>query len=189
MITFDSREKYFPGMDIPEIRKKLIEYGFTGHENIEVNSTGFFLVLIQDDESVKFALQRRIDADNKIGLFGGAAKPGESLEDCAIRETLEEIGLQTKFAETLHTIKCFDNKDYRKYPTGDEMTFNMTCFLGIAYQSDFDSYFAEDLMDKNETSGIYLSDKLPNDEDLFSNHAKLIKILYEIFMNTYKEDS
>jgi 8-oxo-dGTP pyrophosphatase MutT (NUDIX family) len=74
------------------------------------------------DNSGKILLHHRVDNDS-WDLPGGAMEIGESLEETAIREANEELGLACK------RLKLFNiysgEKLYYKYPNGDEV-YNVT---------------------------------------------------------------
>jgi 8-oxo-dGTP pyrophosphatase MutT (NUDIX family) len=74
-------------------------------------------VIIQDDAG-RVLLQHRADTDN-WGIPGGFMEIGESVEEAARREVLEETGL-TVGEMTLYTV--FSGKEfYFQYPNGDEV--------------------------------------------------------------------
>lgn len=74
------------------------------------------------DSSGRILLHHRVDNDT-WGLPGGAMEIGESLEETAMREANEEIGLICK------NLKIFNiysgDKLYYKYPDGNEV-YNVT---------------------------------------------------------------
>ena len=84
------------------------------------------VVLIVDEQNRLLMLKR---SDNKSwGLPGGAVEPGELVEDAALRETLEESGLQV---DEMSLFGVFSGPEcYYKYPNGDEV-YNVT----VAYLS------------------------------------------------------
>ncbi|WP_203737330.1 NUDIX hydrolase, partial [Actinoplanes italicus] len=68
------------------------------------------------DEVGRWLLQRRVD-DDLWGLIGGALELGESFEDAARRELLEESGL---VAESLERLDVYSGPDFQlTYPRGD----------------------------------------------------------------------
>jgi ADP-ribose pyrophosphatase YjhB (NUDIX family) len=69
------------------------------------------------DETGQWLLQRRAD-DGLWGLIGGALELGESFEDAARRELLEESGLS---AESLRQLDVYSGPEFRlTYPNGDQ---------------------------------------------------------------------
>lgn len=77
--------------------------------------TGSSVLLFDEDN--RLLLQLRKD-NNCWGLAGGSMEPGETLEEVAERELLEETGLTAK---ELTFLKILSGKDfYYKYPHGDE---------------------------------------------------------------------
>lgn len=74
------------------------------------------------DSSDRILLHHRVDNDT-WGLPGGAMEIGESLEETAMREANEEVGLMCK------NLKIFNiysgDKLYYKYPDGNE-AYNVT---------------------------------------------------------------
>jgi 8-oxo-dGTP diphosphatase len=51
-----------------------------------------------------------------ITAFGGGAEPGETPEDCALRELAEETGLEAR-AEDITRLGAVSNVDFRGHPT------------------------------------------------------------------------
>ncbi|RPJ45085.1 MAG: NUDIX domain-containing protein, partial [Chloroflexi bacterium] len=78
-------------------------------------------VLVLDNEN-RLLLQRR--ADNGLwAIPGGMMEPGETFEETARRETLEEVGLELGELELFTVLSGPDF--YYKYPNGDEV-YNVT---------------------------------------------------------------
>ncbi|AWB45678.1 ADP-ribose pyrophosphatase [Paenibacillus sp. CAA11] len=78
----------------------------------------------------RLLLQRRTD-NGLWGLPGGSMEPGETLEEVAIRELLEETGLKAKSLELFH---IFSGQElYYKYPHGDEVYNVVTAYVCTAY--------------------------------------------------------
>ena len=74
-------------------------------------------VLVLDDEK-RLLMMKRSD-NNKWGVPGGAMELGESTEETAKRELLEETGLAT---DELSLFSVFSGKElYYCYPSGDEV--------------------------------------------------------------------
>ncbi|MET7417535.1 NUDIX domain-containing protein [Dactylosporangium sp. NPDC005555] len=72
------------------------------------------------DESGSLLLIRRTDNDN-WALPGGAMDPGESMTDCAVRETLEETGIHVEvtglvgiYTDPRHVILYTSNGEARQ---------------------------------------------------------------------------
>jgi ADP-ribose pyrophosphatase YjhB (NUDIX family) len=69
------------------------------------------------DDSGQWLLQRRVD-DGLWGLIGGALELGESFEDAARRELLEESGLR---ARHLRQVDVYSGPEFHlTYPNGDQ---------------------------------------------------------------------
>ncbi|PAE23247.1 NUDIX hydrolase [Bacillus sp. 7894-2] len=78
--------------------------------------TGASVIIL--DENNRLLLQLRKD-NNCWGLTGGSLEPGETLEDVAKREMLEETGLT---ANDLQLFNIYSGEEfYYKYPHGDEV--------------------------------------------------------------------
>ncbi len=84
-----------------------------GHRPIIMVGSGVLLV-----REGQVLLQRR--KDNRLwGIPGGSLEPGESLEEAAIRETYEEVGL---VIDELTLFKVYSGKDqFYTYPNGDQI--------------------------------------------------------------------
>ena len=83
------------------------------------------------NQSKQLLLQFRKD-NNCWGLAGGSMELGESLEEVARREMLEETGLAAQHLELFHT---YSGKDfYYQYPHGDEVYNVVTTFICMEYE-------------------------------------------------------
>lgn len=70
------------------------------------------------DRANRVLLQHRTDND-MWGLPGGAVEPGERLEDAAVREVHEEVGLR---CGPLELFGVYSGPEmYYRYPNGDEV--------------------------------------------------------------------
>jgi len=100
-------------------------------------------VLILNEKN-QLLLQHR--KDNQCwGLAGGSMELGESLEEVAEREMVEETGL---IPISLDLLKTFSGKDfYYKYPHGDEVYNVVTAFICKNYNGSlkFDESEAIDI--------------------------------------------
>jgi 8-oxo-dGTP pyrophosphatase MutT (NUDIX family) len=70
-----------------------------GALSIPAHAEHYSVVLLKERGSGNFLVQRRGKGDGvvypgRLGLFGGRQEPGESAENCALREIEEEAGLQ-----------------------------------------------------------------------------------------------
>lgn len=86
---------------VETIRKKI------GHDLLLL--AGANVVITRDDGCILLQLRR----DGSYGLPGGLLEPGESLLQCAIRETYEECGL------------IFSDMQFVAVFSGDEYTFTL----------------------------------------------------------------
>ena len=93
---------------IQELRK------LVGSRPIIMIGTG--VVLLQENQLL---LQRRKD-NGLWGIPGGSLEPGESLEEAARREVLEEVGLE--IIGSLHLLNVYSGKEqFNQYPNGDQI--------------------------------------------------------------------
>ncbi|KGR76266.1 NUDIX hydrolase [Ureibacillus sinduriensis] len=89
-------------------------------------------VIVTDKEN-KVLLQLRQDNDC-WGLPGGSLELGESLEQVAKRELLEETGL---IADNLTLLNVYSGEEfYYKYPHGDEVYNVVTAYICKEYHGD-----------------------------------------------------
>jgi 8-oxo-dGTP pyrophosphatase MutT (NUDIX family) len=92
---------------------------------------GASVILMNDRDEI--LLQQRTD-NGFWGTPGGAMEPGESLEETARREVLEETGLR---AEELELFDVFSGKElYYKYPHGDEVYNVVTVYTCRKYSGE-----------------------------------------------------
>lgn len=92
---------------------------------------GATVIVLNKTEEI--LLQKRSDSNN-WGLPGGAMEPGESLEQTAKRELLEETNLQCKEIEFL---QIFSGKEfYYQYPNGDESYNIIALFKATKYEGN-----------------------------------------------------
>jgi len=100
-------------------------------------------------------LQRRKD-NGLWGIPGGSLEPGESLEEAAIRETYEEVGL---VIDKLTLFKVYSGKDqFYTYPNGDQIYDVCVAFL----TRDFHGELQADASEVLELA-FFPVDKLPAD--------------------------
>ena len=69
------------------------------------------------NEAGEVLLQRRAD-NGTWGLPGGRLDPGESAEECAIRETVEETGITTSIKRLVGVYSDPANYSIMRYPNG-----------------------------------------------------------------------
>jgi 8-oxo-dGTP pyrophosphatase MutT (NUDIX family) len=123
---------------IQELRKEI------GNRPLILSTAG--VVLIDDED--RLLMQYRGD-NNTWGLPGGAIELGETVEEAAIREVLEETGL------TVSSMKLFDiysgHEQHYIYPNGDEVY--MVCIM--YYSRNFKGTIS---IDGDETKDIKFFD-------------------------------
>ena len=97
-----------------------------GHRPLILPAAGAIIL----DEKRRVLLQLRAD-DGTWGLPGGALEPGETLEECARREVLEETGL------TLDQLRFFGiysgESQHHTYPNGDEVYCVNAVYVSTVY--------------------------------------------------------
>lgn len=127
------------------------------------------------DELGKILLHHRVD-NNTWGLPGGAMEIGESLEETAIREAKEEVGL---ICTNLKLFNVYSGeKLYHKYPDGNEV-YNVTATYVC---NDFEGQIKVD-MSEGKDARFFSIDEIPEKisppvrmiiEDFISNYDKLL---------------
>lgn len=129
-----------------------------GHEPlINIGAT----VIVMNDKK-EILLNLRSDT-NTWGIIGGGIELGESLEETAARELLEEAGLK---AESFELIDLLSGKDLHfKYPNGDETYTVIALYKAVNISeklkiNDDESYklqyFSLDLLPKLESRAEYV---------------------------------
>jgi 8-oxo-dGTP pyrophosphatase MutT (NUDIX family) len=110
--------------------------------------------VILRDEVGRILLMRRAD-NGAWGIPGGMMEPGESLEETARREVLEETGLRVG---SMSLLGVFSGPElYYRYPNGDEV-FNVSA----VYVSD-DFHGLLDMLDGEALElRFFEPDKLPH---------------------------
>ncbi|MCA1322443.1 NUDIX hydrolase [Bacillus tianshenii] len=109
---------------------------FIGHETLMTVGCG---IIIEDNGHI--LLQHRTDEDNWC-IPGGMMEIGETFEEAAKRESLEETGLT---ASGLELFGIYSGKDcFVEYPNGDkvfsvQMIFISKQFTGSLKQKDIES--------------------------------------------------
>lgn len=108
---------------ISDLREKI------GHQPI-LMPAGCVMIL---NEKKQLLLQKRAD-DGCWAYPGGAMELGESFEECAVREALEETGLECL---ELKEYQCLSGGNmYHVYPNGDEIYSIDMVFLCENYRGD-----------------------------------------------------
>ncbi|RBP89982.1 ADP-ribose pyrophosphatase YjhB (NUDIX family) [Cytobacillus firmus] len=93
--------------------------------------TGASVIVL--DKNSRLLLQLRKD-NNCWGLAGGSLEPGETLEEVAKRELLEETGLA---ANDLRLFNIYSGDEfYYKYPHGDEVFNVITAYICTDYDGE-----------------------------------------------------
>ncbi|WIV12720.1 NUDIX hydrolase [Proteiniborus sp. MB09-C3] len=132
---------------------------------------GANVILLNDQDQI--LLHHRIDRD-WWGLPGGAMELGESLEQTACREVLEEVGL---VCEDLKLFNVYSGERlYYKYPDGNEV-YNVTATYLC---NDYSGEIAVDLSEGRDARFFSL-DKIP------SNLSTTIKEIVEEFLLKYED--
>ena len=119
--------------------------------------------LVLRDAQGGVLLQRRTDF-NVWGLPGGVLEPGETILDCARRETLEETGL---LAGDLRLVGVYADPSYDSiYPNGDQVQQYTVCFKGQVAGGEMRPDGVE-----NSAQAFFSPDTIPfNGLPIFYNH-------------------
>lgn len=102
---------------------------YVGHQPVIMTSA---CVLILNSKN-QVLLQRRVD-NGFWGYPGGSMELGESFEDCARREVLEETGLEC--IELTYFTNMSGEKMHYIYPNGDEVYTAEVVFLCKNYKGE-----------------------------------------------------
>ncbi len=92
-----------------------------GHEKIILN----YATIVVTNSKGEILLQKRSD-NNMWGLPGGALELGESFEEAAHREVLEETGYMVEIRSMIGVF----SKYFHRYPNGDEAQT-----ISVAYEA------------------------------------------------------
>ncbi|MBN2559041.1 MAG: NUDIX domain-containing protein [Clostridia bacterium] len=122
-----------------------------GHKPMFLVGSG---VIVRDGGN-RILLIKRTDNDT-WGIPGGSLELGETFEEAAEREVLEETGLAVG---KLRMMKLFSGKEMRHiYPNGDEV-YNVACiFVSDAYEGTINADGIE-----SSNAGFFSMDSLPAD--------------------------
>ena len=109
---------------------------YVGNQEIILNFSGGILT----NQNNEILLQLR--SDKKLwGLPGGAIEKGESVERAAIREVLEETGVQVKITALLGIYSNY----FDTYPNGDKAQTITTMFIFETIEGSISIHNAETL--------------------------------------------
>jgi 8-oxo-dGTP pyrophosphatase MutT (NUDIX family) len=88
-------------------------------------------MMLRKDDEVILAFKKIKFGAGKINGIGGKLEPGESPEEAAVRETLEEVGVKATRFERVGRV-VFDELDYR----GDRRDCIMYCFVATEWEGE-----------------------------------------------------
>ena len=88
-------------------------------------------VLLRRGDEILMGLKKRGFGAGKLNGVGGKQEPNETIEECAIRETQEEIGVKITKFECLGKI-IFDNLFYKNVPECNMMH----CFVATEWEGE-----------------------------------------------------
>ncbi|GHO53913.1 NUDIX hydrolase [Ktedonobacter robiniae] len=123
-------------------------------------------VVIVLNAEKEILLQERREPQDTWGLPGGLMEPGESFEETARREVMEETGLEL---HTLHMQEVFSGRDYYfQCSNGDEAFAITAVFIAQAYSG-------QPLPDEHEVVALHFfaPDKLPG--KMLHSHRQAIE--------------
>lgn len=134
-----------------------------------VNLTGVCVLIINNSNEI--LLQKRGTFPYKWGLVGGITELGESLEETAYRETLEETGL------TISDLELFDTVSGSHclviYPNGDQVFYITVAYVCKSYTGDIECDGVE-----SQELKFFSSSNLP--ESIPKTHLHLIRKYYAL---------
>jgi 8-oxo-dGTP pyrophosphatase MutT (NUDIX family) len=107
--------------------------------------------------------------DGNWGLIGGALEVGESIEECAIREVMEETGL---ILGSLTMVGTFSNPT-RKIARFDEVVQNIS--ICVAAETDNESIVLSD----ESIDARFFSKKELEDIEIVQTHQMIVPVLYD----------
>lgn len=123
MQVSDYIDLYKDGGYIREMRK------YIGHAPLQVVACG----VIIENKSGEILLQKRRD-NGAWAIIGGAMEIGETFEDTAKREALEEAGIEI---EDLNIFKLYSGADcFITYPNGDVCYGPGVVFIAKSYRGE-----------------------------------------------------
>ncbi|MBO9129735.1 NUDIX domain-containing protein [Bacillus sp. 165] len=123
-------------------------------------------VVLVLDEQERVLLQQRREPHGKWGLLGGLMELGESPEETAQREVLEESGLQVK---NLSLINVYSGKNYFvKLANGDEFQT-----VTMAYYTK--QYEGTPVINKNEALDLQFFSVTELPDYIVGSHKKMIE--------------
>lgn len=102
---------------------------YVGHQPLIMTSACVLII----NEKNQVLLQKRTD-NGFWGYPGGSMELGESFEECAKREALEETGLECM--EFTYFTHMSGEKMHYTYPNGDEVYISEVVFLCRKYQGE-----------------------------------------------------
>lgn len=132
------------------------------------------VTIIMDKEKRVLLQKRKASSSGKWGLPGGLMELGESTEETARREVLEETGLTMG---KLNLIDLFSGKEsFLKIPNGDEFY----CVTALYYTNEFSG---ELVIDESESFGFDFIDIYNLPQEMVKSHRKMINKFIEVHEN------
>lgn len=189
IIVFGTDSVYYNGKYYSLTSGRMISQGnyvqslrvHVGHAPLQLAGTGIILHKIENGE-YKFLLQLRVD-HNKYGLLGGGIELGESYEECAVGELLQEASLIAE-TEDLTLLKVYAGpKHITRHPSQDIVYHTV-----VVYSLDYSKCRkAPVAFDSSETKSLVWVTKseitqILNEQKVFPNN---IPILEDIVKTLY----
>lgn len=149
---------------VETIRKKI------GHDLLLL--AGANVVITRDDGSILLQLRR----DGTYGLPGGLLEPGESLLQCAIRETQEECGV------------LFSDMQFVDIFSGSEYTFTLTNqdqinVITAVYHADLKEGSGEIVINDEESEELRFFSPVALPENVDEEYQIYIKAYLKSILN------